>query len=148
MSKDETLKLDDFLCFAVYSANHAFNRVYKPILDRLNLTYPQYLAMVTLWAEDGVTVGQIGDRLLLETNTLTPLLKRLESAGLVRRVRDASDERQVRIHLTEKGRALRHEAEGVPGEIGACIERQREAIGTLTDELTSVRDTLLARLKA
>ncbi|MGA0563243.1 MarR family winged helix-turn-helix transcriptional regulator [Ancylobacter sp. VNQ12] len=147
MSNDETLKLDDFLCFAVYSANHAFNRVYKPILDRLNLTYPQYLAMVTLWAEDGVTVGQIGERLMLETNTLTPLLKRLESAGLVRRVRDVADERQVRIHLTEKGRALRQEAEGIPGKIGACIARDHEAIGMLTDELTSVRNTLLARIK-
>ena len=147
MSHDETLKLDDFLCFAVYSANHAFNRVYKPILDRLSLTYPQYLAMVTLWDADGVTVGQIGERLMLETNTLTPLLKRLESAGLVRRLRDVSDERQVRIHLTEKGRGLRQQAEDIPGKIGACIERDGEAISALTDELTRVRNTLMARVK-
>ncbi|TSJ64531.1 MarR family transcriptional regulator [Starkeya sp. 3C] len=146
-STDDTLKLEDFLCFAVYSANHAFNRVYKPMLDRLGLTYPQYVAMVTLWAEDGLTVGQIGDRVLLETNTLTPLLKRLESAGLVRRVRDAADERQVRIHLTEKGRALRHEAERIPREMGMCLERDPAALGALTDELTRVRDKLLSRLK-
>ncbi|MBS9476820.1 MarR family winged helix-turn-helix transcriptional regulator [Ancylobacter radicis] len=147
MSKDEPLKLDQFLCFAVYSANHAFNRVYKPILDRLGLTYPQFIAMVTLWAEDGPTVGQIGERVLLETNTLTPLLKRLESAGLVRRVRDAADERQVRIFLTEKGRALRCEAEGVPAEISLCLDRDAAAIAELTGELTRMRNTLLARVK-
>ncbi|MDQ0512032.1 MarR family winged helix-turn-helix transcriptional regulator [Ancylobacter amanitiformis] len=148
MSEDELLKLDTFLCFAVYSANHAFNRVYKPLLDRLGLTYPQYLAMVTLWTQDGVTVGQIGERLMLETNTLTPLLKRMEAAGLVRRVRDAVDERQVRIHLTDKGRALRGEAEGIPARIGACIERDGPAIHALTDDLTRVRDTLIARVKS
>ncbi|MBB3773193.1 DNA-binding MarR family transcriptional regulator [Angulomicrobium tetraedrale] len=148
MSEDELLKLDTFLCFAVYSANHAFNRVYKPLLDRLGLTYPQYLAMVTLWTQDGVTVGQIGERLMLETNTLTPLLKRMEAAGLVRRVRDVADERQVRIHLTDKGRALRGEAEGIPARIGACIEQDGPAIHALTDDLTRVRDTLIARVKS
>ncbi|WAC27816.1 MarR family winged helix-turn-helix transcriptional regulator [Ancylobacter sp. SL191] len=147
MSNDETLKLDHFICFAVYSANHAFNRVYKPILDRLGLTYPQFIAMVTLWTEDGLTVGQIGERVLLETNTLTPLLKRLESAGHVRRVRDAADERQVRIFLTDKGRALRAEAEGVPTEIGICLDRDPAAIAELTGELTRMRNTLLARVK-
>lgn len=147
MSKDETLKLDHFLCFAVYSANHAFNRVYKPILDRLGLTYPQFIAMVTLWSEDGLTVGQIGERVLLETNTLTPLLKRLESAGLVRRMRDSTDERQVRIFLTDKGRALRAQADSVPSEIGACLDRDTQSIAELTGELTRMRNTLLARVK-
>lgn len=146
-STDDTLKLKDFLCFAVYSANHAFNRVYKPMLDRLGLTYPQYIAMVTLWSEDGLTVGQIGDRVLLETNTLTPLLKRLEGAGLVRRVRDAVDERQVRVHLTEKGRALRHEATRVPAEMGLCLGHDTQELRELTGELTRLRDGLLARLK-
>ncbi|MCK0207190.1 MarR family transcriptional regulator [Starkeya koreensis] len=146
-STDETLKLEDFLCFAVYSANHAFNRVYKPLLDRLGLTYPQYVAMVTLWAQDGITVGQIGERMLLETNTLTPLLKRLEAAGLVRRVRDSTDERQVRIHLTEKGRALRAEAGSIPQEMGQCLGRDPAAIGELTGELTRIRDQLLTHLK-
>ncbi|WP_428032648.1 MarR family winged helix-turn-helix transcriptional regulator [Ancylobacter sp.] len=146
-STDETLKLKDFLCFAVYSANHAFNRVYKPMLDRLGLTYPQYIAMVTLWSEDGMTVGQIGDRVLLETNTLTPLLKRLESAGLVRRVRDAVDERQVRVHLTEKGRALRLEAQRVPAEMGVCLDHDSQELRELTSDLSRLRDRLLARLK-
>lgn len=146
-STEDKLKLEEFLCFAVYSANHAFNRVYKPMLDRLGLTYPQYVAMVTLWVEDGLTVGQIGDRVLLETNTLTPLLKRLESAGLVRRVRDAADERQVRIHLTEKGRALRQEAQCVPREMGMCLDRDAESLSALTCELTKLRDKLLSRLK-
>lgn len=146
-STDDTLKLKNFLCFAVYSANHAFNRVYKPMLDRLGLTYPQYIAMVTLWSEEGLTVGQIGDRVLLETNTLTPLLKRLESAGLVRRVRDAADERQVRVYLTEKGRALRHEAEQVPAEMGVCLDHDSQELRALTDDLSRLRDRLLARLK-
>lgn len=143
----DPLRLDEFLCFAVYSANHAFNRVYKPLLDALGLTYPQYLVMVTLWSDEGQTVGQIGEKLLLETNTLTPLLKRLEGAGLLRRVRDAQDERQVRIHLTEQGRALREEAAAVPQALGRCIGRDREEIARLTRELASLRDTLLARTK-
>jgi DNA-binding MarR family transcriptional regulator len=112
-----SLTLDHFLCFAIYSANHAFNRVYKPLLDELGLTYPQYLVMVVLWEKDGVTVGAIGERLFLESSTLTPLLKRLEGLGLVTRSRDRNDERQVRIGLTDAGRALRGKAAGVP----ACI---------------------------
>jgi len=146
--KDDTLKLDNFLCFAVYSANHAFNRVYKPMLDRLGLTYPQYVAMVTLWGEEGLTVGQIGDRVLLETNTLTPLLKRMETAGLVRRVRDMADERQVRIHLTDKGRKLREDAERIPKEMGICLECDSKELGKITDDLINLRDKLLARVKS
>ena len=99
-------KLDDFLCFAVYSASHAFNRLYKPLLDELGLTYPQYLVMVTLWERDDRTVGEIGERLFLESNTLTPLLKRMEAAGLVSRSRDPADERQVRLRLTAEGKGL------------------------------------------
>lgn len=139
--------LDDFLCFAVYSANHAFNRVYKPLLDRIGLTYPQYLVMVTLWSGDGLTVGQIGEKIMLETNTLTPMLKRLEGAGLVRRVRDAQDERQVRIFLTEAGKTLQAEAHAVPQEMGLCLARDRKSVERLTGELAALRDTLLARAK-
>ncbi|QIB34368.1 MarR family winged helix-turn-helix transcriptional regulator [Ancylobacter pratisalsi] len=147
MSTDDTLTLDDFLCFAVYSANHAFNRVYRPMLDRIGLTYPQYVVMVTLWGEDGMTVGQVGEKVLLETNTLTPLLKRLEAAGLVRRVRDTGDERQVRIFLTDQGQELRRAALEIPGEIGSCLERDMSEITALASQLIAVRDTLLARLK-
>ncbi|MBL8652522.1 MAG: MarR family transcriptional regulator [Sphingopyxis sp.] len=98
--------LPDFLCFAVYSANLAFGRAYKPILDELGLTYTQYIALVALSDGDDQTVGALGDKLFLESNTLTPLLKKLESAGYIVRRRDPADERQVRLSLTAAGRAL------------------------------------------
>jgi MarR family transcriptional regulator, organic hydroperoxide resistance regulator len=104
------LDLDSLFCFALHSAAQAAVRANKPMLDRLGLTYPQYLVMVVLWAEDHQTVGGIGDKLFLDSSTLTPLLKRLEAAGLVRRARCPEDERQVRVSLTDRGRALEEEA--------------------------------------
>mgnify|MGYP002624850559 FL=1 len=101
------LTLDEQFCFAIYSAGHALNKAYKPLLDRLGVTYPQYLVLLTLWEEDGQTVGSLGGRLMLESSTLTPLLKRLEGAGIIRRARNPEDERQVTVHLTAKGRRLR-----------------------------------------
>lgn len=139
---DDHLRLADFLCFAVYSANHAFTRVYKPLLDELGLTYPQYLAMVVLWEKDGQTVGEIGERLFLESSTLTPLLKRLEANGLVHRFRDAKDERVVRVSLTEAGRALRAKATGVPPCIFAATGGRMEDLVRLKDELVALRETL------
>src|SRR5213595_3505029 len=100
---DLPLRLDNQLCFAVYSTAHAFNRVYKPLLDSLGLTYPQYLVMLVLWERDGVPVKEIGDRLFLDSGTLTPLLKRLEAAGLIKRRRSKQDERQVLTALTAEG---------------------------------------------
>jgi hypothetical protein len=97
MSEDENLKLSRQLCFAVYSAAHAFNRVYKPILEPLGLTYPQYLVMLVLWEQDGLTVKEIGQQLHLDSGTLTPVLKRLQALGYVQRSRDLPDERQVRV---------------------------------------------------
>lgn len=120
MTKAPALDLDGFLCFEVYSANHAFNRVYQPLLDKLRLTYPQYLVMVLLWELDGQTVGELGKRLTLESNTLTPLLKRLETLDYIERGRDPADERQVRAQLTEKGRRLRAKALHIPGCILAA----------------------------
>ena len=120
MTKAPALNLDEFLCFEVYSANHAFNRVYQPLLDKLHLTYPQYLVMVLLWELDGQTVGELGERLSLESNTLTPLLKRLEALNYIKRGRDSADERQVRARLTEKGRRLRAKALHIPGCILAA----------------------------
>jgi DNA-binding MarR family transcriptional regulator len=120
MTKAPALNLDEFLCFEVYSANHAFNRVYQPLLDKLHLTYPQYLVMVLLWERDGQTVGELGERLSLESNTLTPLLKRLEIIDHIKRDRDPEDERQVRARLTEKGRKLRAKALHIPGCILAA----------------------------
>ncbi|KFG66483.1 MarR family transcriptional regulator [Microvirga sp. BSC39] len=141
MTKAPTdLDLSNFLCFAVYSANSAIGRAYKPILDRLGLTYPQYLAMVTLWKKDGQTVGEIGEQLLLETSTLTPLLKRLEAAGLVKRTRDTQDERVVRISLTEEGRSLKAQAKAVPTEIAAIMAASNVQIEELRAALVTLRD--------
>ncbi|MTV40475.1 MarR family winged helix-turn-helix transcriptional regulator [Duganella radicis] len=109
MSKPTT-QLSDFLCFAVYSANLAFGKAYKPILDKLGLTYTQYIAIIALWEEDNQTVSGLGEKLYLESNTLTPILKKLEAMGYVHRARDAADERQVRVGLTAEGRALRESA--------------------------------------
>ena len=102
----DALKLDRQLCFAVYAASHAFSAGYKPFLDPLGLTYPQYLVLLVLWEQDGLGVKQIGARLHLDSGTLTPLLKRLEASGLVKRTRDPEDERQVKVTLTQEGRAL------------------------------------------
>jgi DNA-binding MarR family transcriptional regulator len=104
---DETPKLDDFLCFAIYSTNLAVNRVYKPLLDELGITYPQYIVLIALYDEDNQTVGGLGEKLFLDSSTLTPLLKRLEAMGHVTRQRDPQDERQVRVRLTPQGRSVR-----------------------------------------
>lgn len=103
------LKLSEFLCFAVYSSNLAFGKAYKPMLERLGLTYTQFITIVALWEQDSQTVGSLGEKLFLESNTLTPILKKLEAMGYVLRQRDPEDERQVRISLTEQGRRLRKE---------------------------------------
>ena len=103
-------KLSDYLCFAVYSANLAFGKAYKPLLDELGLTYTQYITIIALWEEDNQTVSGLGDKLFLESNTLTPTLKKLEAMGYLRRQRDAVDERQVRVSLTDVGRDLRERA--------------------------------------
>jgi DNA-binding MarR family transcriptional regulator len=100
----EGQKLANYLCFAIYSANLAFGRAYKPVLDKLGLTYTQYIALVALSEEDNQTVGALGEKMFLESNTLTPILKKLESIGYIRRQRDPADERQVRVSLTPAGR--------------------------------------------
>ncbi|MFS2006232.1 MarR family winged helix-turn-helix transcriptional regulator [Duganella sp. CT11-25] len=109
-TKTNVPQLADFLCFAVYSANLAFGKAYKPILDELGLTYTQYITIIALWEEDDQTVSGLGEKLFLESNTLTPILKKLEAMGYVNRARDAADERQVRVGLTPEGRALRESA--------------------------------------
>ncbi|MFE1601235.1 MarR family winged helix-turn-helix transcriptional regulator [Methylobacterium sp. ID0610] len=136
------LHLASQICFAVYSAAHAFNRIYKPLLDSLGLTYPQYLVLLVLWEEDGQTMKAIGQRLYLDSGTLTPLMKRLEGAGLVRRARDESDERLMRITLTDAGRALRHKALPFPEEILCAADRSPERLRTLRDEIIELRDAL------
>lgn len=141
---DDLLKIDNFVCFALYSAGHAFTRLYKPLLDPLGLTYPQYLVMTVLWEKDGRTVGEIGEKLLLESSTLTPLLKRLETAGMVRRTRDQDDERVVRIQLTPKGSELKQKAIEIPQAIGCSTNLTIPEVMKLTDDIKALREKLLA----
>jgi DNA-binding MarR family transcriptional regulator len=108
--RDNIAKLGDFMCFAVYSTNLAYSRVYKPVLDALGLTYPQYVTIICLWEQDNQTVKGLSEKLFLEPSTMTPMLKRLEAAGYVRRERDKEDERSVRVSLTDAGRQLREKA--------------------------------------
>lgn len=108
----KAVRMADFMCFAIYSTNLAYSRVYKPVLDELGLTYPQYLAIIALWEEDQQTVKSLSEKLFLEPSTVTPMLKRLEAMGYVRRVRDSRDERNVIISLTDEGRALREKGLG------------------------------------
>jgi MarR family transcriptional regulator, organic hydroperoxide resistance regulator len=142
MAKKPDLALDEFLCFAVYSLGHAFNRAYKPLLEALGLTYPQYVAMVVLWERDDRTVSELGDKLHLDSGTLTPLLKRLEAAGLVQRERDIEDERQVRIRLTRAGQALKEKARAIPEAILCATGRPRPELRTLNEQLLRLRDQL------
>lgn len=139
--------VDDLLCFAVYSTLHAFNQFYRPLLDELGLTYPQYLVMTALWDRDGRTVKELGEALHLESNTLTPILKRLESRGLLARVRDQKDERQVRLRLTGDGTALQERAAKVPLGVRAALGLDNEEMASLLGSLSTVRDRLLAAAK-
>ena len=145
-ASDLPLLLGNQLCFAVYSTAHAFNRFYKPLLDRLGLTYPQYLALLVLWEQDGVAVKEIGERLYLDSGTLTPLLKRMEAAGLVKRTRSTEDERQVLIALTPQGQALKENARSLPLSILAASECSVAELAALKKEVESLRDKLNAAL--
>ena len=136
------LQLESQLCFALYSANLAMSKVYRKLLRDLNLTYPQYLVMLVLWEQDGVMVSEIGDKLFLDSATLTPLLKRLETAGLLTRVRAVQDERQVIVSLTPQGRELRKQAESVPEGVFCATECSLPEIETMTRNLGSLRANL------
>jgi DNA-binding MarR family transcriptional regulator len=144
---DQPLRLDNQICFAIYSAAHAFNRVYKPLLDQLGLTYPQYLVMLVLWERDGVPLKDIGERLFLDSGTLTPLLKRLEAAQLIKRSRSTEDERQVLIALTPRGQALKEKARSVPRSILAASAASACSVAELSamkNEIIALRDRLSA----
>jgi DNA-binding MarR family transcriptional regulator len=138
------LLLGNQLCFAIYSTAHAFNRVYKPLLKRLGLTYPQYLVMLVLWERDGLPVKDVGERLFLDSGTLTPLLKRLEAAGLIKRTRSTEDERQVLIALTSRGLALREKTRAVPQAILAASACSLTELSAMKNELIALRDRLNA----
>jgi MarR family transcriptional regulator, organic hydroperoxide resistance regulator len=143
---DLPLLLGNQLCFAIYSTAHAFNRVYKPLLGRLGLTYPQYLVMLVLWERDGLSVKEVGERLFLDSGTLTPLLKRLEAADLIKRSRGTEDERQVLIALTSRGQALREKARAVPQAILAASACALTELSAMKSELVALRDRLNAAL--
>jgi DNA-binding MarR family transcriptional regulator len=139
---DSMLALDNQFCFALYSASHAMTKTYKPMLDKLGLTYPQYLVMLVLWQQDGILVKDIGARLYLDSGTLTPLLKRLEASGLVARQRDAQDERQVRITLTASGQALKEKARAIPPQVLCASGQPISELGSLRARLAQVRSDL------
>ena len=141
--KRATTQLDELLCFTVYSTAHAFNRVYQPLLEKLGLTYPQYLVLVALWAEDDQSVGALGEKLHLASSTLTPLLKRLEQIGHVTRRRAAADERQVRVALSPAGTALRAKARDVPRCILEATGLTPAGLERVAKELTAIRERLL-----
>jgi MarR family transcriptional regulator, organic hydroperoxide resistance regulator len=144
LSTDEALLLDNQLCFALYSASLAMTKLYKPLLDELGLTYPQYLVMLVLWEGDGLMVSELGQRLYLDSGTLTPLLKRLEAAGLVSRMRAAEDERRVHIHLTAAGRKLKARAARVPGCVLAASQCSIPELLQLTEQIRMLRERLAA----
>lgn len=139
---NESQRLDNQLCFAVYAAAHAFGRAYRNLLGRHELTYPQYLVLLVLWEEDGLTVKEIGERLFLDSGTLTPLLKRLEASGRVRRARDRPDERQVSIFLTEAGEGLRGTLACIPDEAGSMTGLDPKDRRGLLHDLVTMRDSL------
>lgn len=136
------LALDQQLCFALYSTMLGFNKVYRDLLKELSLTYPQYLVMLVLWEGDGLTVGEIGERVFLDSPTLTPLLKRLETAGLVERNRSIHDERQVLVTLTTEGRALQQRSRHLPQCIAAAADTSLEDISDLRDRLVTLRERM------
>lgn len=141
-TETNALLLDNQLCFALYSANLAVNKLYRQLLAPLQLTYPQYLVMLVLWERDDVTVSQIGERLFLDSATLTPLLKRLESAGLLLRQRSREDERQVVVTLTGEGKALQEKAHSIPDSILCVSACSVDSMLALKDQLETLRGNL------
>ncbi len=136
------LALDRQLCFALYGASLAMTKLYKPLLEPLGLTYPQYLVMLVLWERDGLAVNELGERLTLDSGTLTPLLKRLEAAGLLNRLRDTADERRLRVALTAEGRALRQQALAVPPAVASASGCTLGELVELTSRLQALRQRL------
>ena len=138
----EELLLDNQVCFALHSTSLLMTKVYKPLLQSLGLTYPQYLAMLVLWEQDGLTVGEISQRLLTDPGSLTPLLKRLEAEGLLKRTRSREDERVVLVQLTEQGHALQAQAKDVPHCILAASGENLERLQQLQADLLALRANL------
>ena len=140
---DQSLRLENQFCFALYSTSLAMTKIYKPILDAIHLTYPQYLVMLVLWEEDGLMVSEIGERLLLDSGTLSPLLKRLEATGLLARLRDTEDERRVRVKLTAAGNRLRVKAAEIPSCIRAMTGCSLSELLSLSQNIKRFRQRLM-----
>ncbi|MBC7718784.1 MAG: MarR family transcriptional regulator [Chitinophagaceae bacterium] len=138
------LQLDNQLCFALYSTSLAMTKLYKPMLGELGLTYPQYLAMLALWERDGLMVSELGERLYLDSGTLTPLLKRLEASGYISRLRAVDDERRVHITLTRAGRKLKARAAKIPGCILSASQCSLPELMALTSQVQALRKKLVA----
>ncbi len=141
---DDWLRLDHQLCFALYATSLAMTKLYKPLLDPLGLTYPQYLVMLVLWQSDNITVSQLGEHLALDSGTLTPLLKRLESAGLLQRLRDTTDERRVLLRLTAAGHELKARAVRVPQTVARASGCELGELSLLTARLHALRQQISA----
>jgi DNA-binding MarR family transcriptional regulator len=140
------LRLDNQLCFALYSTSLTMTKLYKPVLERLGLTYPQYLVMLALWEAEPLTVSDLGARLFLDSGTLTPLLKRMQASGWLQRARDAADERRVMVSLSEAGRALRQQAGSVPRDVACATQCSLGELADLTRRLQTLRGNIGAAL--
>lgn len=144
---EDLLNLDLQMCFALYSASLSMTKVYKPLLDKLKLTYPQYLVMMVLWQQDGVMVNTLCEKLFSDSGTVTPLLKRLEKQGLIQRLRSAEDERKVLITLTTTGRELKVEAAAIPMQIFCSTECTLDEIQNLNKQLIDLRGSLIKHVQ-
>ncbi|MCX7207783.1 MAG: MarR family transcriptional regulator [Proteobacteria bacterium] len=140
----DLLSLDKQFCFSLYSASLAMTKAYKPLLAKIGLTYPQYLVMLVLWQQDNILVKDIGEALFLDSGTLTPLLKRMESAAFIKRQRDIEDERQVRITLTPNGKALKEVAKTIPVQLLCASGQSTDTLMLLRSQLAQIRDDLNA----
>lgn len=138
----QNLKLENQLCFLIYSTNLALNQLYRKLLTPLGITYPQYLVMLVLWEKDEITVSEIGNKLFLESSTLTPILKKLEAIQLVNRIRSKEDERQVIITLSEKGKELKQQAVNIPAHILEASSCDMTTLLGLKDQLTQLRTNI------
>jgi MarR family transcriptional regulator, organic hydroperoxide resistance regulator len=145
--RSEAAKLADFMCFTIYSTNLAYSRVYKPVLEQLGVTYPQYIAIIALWEEDRQTVKGLSEKLFLEPSTITPMLQRLEAMGYVRRTRDDEDERSVRVSLTEGGRRLREKGLGFGERTVKASGLSAEEFPVLQKAVARLRDNLVKASK-
>lgn len=142
MNTIESMKLDNQICFAIYASSREITKLYRPLLQDLGLTYTQYVTMLALWEKDNITVSELGNRLYLDSGTLTPLLKKLEAAGLVQRTRDKNDERSVLVTLTAAGEALREKAVDIPEKLVCKLDATPEEGAALLEQMRQLLDRM------